>query len=203
MPPLPNKIVQSIIASIGGPSAGGKFGGGSGSASPAAAQLRQYYIYDTEGGATFEFHAMPVNGYSVSKNVNWIPTEIPGRSSPILGYQGSNSLTFNINIPLFASIEAGDGRTPDNVQESIHFLLSLAYPDYRGGGVKPPHKCMIVMGKQFSALAVMSSISIDAEGPWDAQTGGLTIKAMVSTSWYDVSDRPHDTWEVRAGVFKG
>lgn len=201
MPPLPSKIVQSIIASVGGPASGGNFGGKSSASSAAASQLQRYKIIDTKGGS-FEFHAMPDNGYSISKNVNWTPTEIPGRSSPIQGYQGSNPFSFSIRIPLFASIEAGDGRSPDNVQESIHFLLSLAYPDYRRG-IEPPHKCLIIMGPQFSVEAVMQSVTVDVTGPWDVRTGGLTIKAMVDTSWIEVYDEPKDTWEVRGGVFKG
>lgn len=164
--------------------------------SQAAAALRKYYIRDLETGTTFYFHAMPDDGINVDKSVNWSANNIQGRSSPIQGYSDSNPTTISLNVPIFSSIEQGDGRTVFNVKTACDFFLSLAYPDYQGI-IKPPHKCMLVAGSPnqfFNWTVVCQSVGVSYLPPWDVATG-LSHRAIVRIVFMEVAE--HHPWDYK------
>ena len=165
----------------------------------ASGALQLYFIQDLITGDRFYFHAMFEigSGYSVSKSVNWIPTSIIGRSSPILGYSNSEGASFSLSVPIFASIEQGDGRTVQDVREACDFFLSLAYPDYTGGDVKPPHRCRLYMAGQLKVQEVVcTNVDVNYLGPWDVDSG-LSHRASVTISFQEVDDVPKDYSDVR------
>jgi len=162
--------------------------------------LSKYSIVDLEGGDKFTFVAMPEGGFSISKSPNWEDTGIIGRSSPIKGYRDSSPRRISMTIPLFSSIEQGDGRTPKDVDDACRFFLSLAYPDY-DGGIKPPHKCAIIAGDQKVLsidFVVVTSVDISLMAPWDTPTG-MAHRATVNITFEEADDTPKGWKEVRGG----
>ncbi len=166
--------------SIGGPIAG--------------SGMQQYKIIDLVTGTSFSFHAMP-DSISRSKSASWQSIDIQSRSSPLQGYANSEPQTIRVMIPIFASIEQGDGRTPRDVKEACDFFLSLGYPDYQRG-IKPPHKVKFIAGEQFSLVGIVPNIDIEYPGPWDPTTG-LSHRARVTFTLLEVDDVPKDYMEVR------
>lgn len=161
--------------------------------------LQQYVILDTKDGSYLTFKAMPSpeSGYTDSKAVNWIPTAIIGRSSPLQGYANSQPRTVSIGIHLTASAEMGDNTTAEDVKKAALWLLSHAYPDY-SAGITPPHTLMLVFGKQVKMRCVMSSCNIRYMGPWMAE-GGLAYHAQVDCTFIEVDLIPKDYADCRGG----
>lgn len=159
--------------------------------------MQQYMVIDLVTGTPFKFMAIPEEGWSEDKSVTWVDTSIIGRSSPLKGYQDSRPSRINLTIPLHSWVEQSDSTTPEDVKKAADFLYSLAYPDY-SGGIKPPHKCLIMMGKQRKIKAVMSSCSIKYTPPFDLDTG-LAYNATVTCTFEEVDDIPKDYRDVRNG----
>lgn len=160
-----------------------------------SAALQKYFIRDLETGTTYFFHAMPSSGYTISKSVSWNATEIIGRSSPLQGYRGSEPSTFTLSIPLFSSINQGDGGTTARVVQFARFFWSLAYPDY-GDGIKPPHRCLLVTPLVGEMDVVVTSVNINDLGPWDASSGE-PHHVIVDVTFIEVDDIPKDYKDVR------
>lgn len=165
--------------------------------SNARTAVKQYMVIDLVTGTTFRFHAIPQEGYSDSKSVTWIDTSIIGRSSPIKGYQDSRPRRVSLTVPLHTSTEQTDFTSPEDVKKACDFFLSLAYPDY-SGGIKPPHKCLLIMGKQIRLKCVMSNVDVRYLPPYDIGSG-LAYNAVVSCTFEEVDDIPKSYSEVRAG----
>lgn len=169
--------------------------------SDGAAALRQYIIRDLITSDTFFFHAFfeQEQGYSISKSVNWERNPILGRSSPILSYGGSDCAQFSLNIPLFSSIEAGDGRTVNDVDAAMRFFLSLTYPDYQQGLLAPPHRCALFLGTQlWPMVVVVNSVSLNPRGPWDTVTG-RAHQATATVDFLEIdTGTPKDYLDVRS-----
>lgn len=158
---------------------------------------RKHWIRDLETSESFYFHAMyeSDSGYDITKSANWYSTGILGRSSPLQGYQDSSPATWTLDIPIFSSMEQDDGRTVEDVDRAIKFFLSMPYPDY-DGGVKPPHKYLIVPGAQLMPFTVIpQTVSVNPLGPWDEN--GMSHRARVRATFYEVDDIPKSYRDVR------
>ena len=165
--------------------------------SSARQSLRKYTVIDLITGTSFKFHAIPAEGWSENKSVNWSNTSIIGRSSPLKGYQDSGPRRVSLTIPLHSWVEQTDNTTPQEVKRWCDFFMSLAYPDY-SGGIKPPHKCLVMMGKQLKMKCVAISVDVRYLPPFDLDTG-LAYNAVVSVIFEEVDDVPKDYKVVRNG----
>jgi len=163
------------------------------------AQLKKYRIIDVETGDRFEFHALP-DEISLSKGVNWEPTEIQGRSSPLQGYRSSQPEQCSIRIPIHAAIEATDSRTVQDVKDACDFFRSLAYPDYDKGLIKPPHRVRFIASGQFTLTGVVGSVDVTFLPPRDPATG-MSHNAIVTLSMLEVDDYPKGYQEVRPASY--
>ena len=160
--------------------------------------IRRYVIQDLDTGERFRFHAFfeHDSGYSISKAANWVETGIIGRSSPIQGYQDSAPFRITLTIPLHASMEQYDARTPEDVDRAMRFFLSMPYPDY-SGGIKPPHRYLLIMAGQLWPLEVIPiDVDVNPLGPWDTGTGKCH-RAVVRASFLEVDEIPKDYRFVR------
>ena len=159
-------------------------------------------IIDIEGGGIFKFQLIP-NTITDSKSASYTPYNILGRSSPLQGYQMSQPRKIDFQgVKLFASPTAnGPPMPPPLIKQQVDFVLSLPYPDY-AGGIKPPHKCLLIFGGNVQMIGVCESASASYEAgtPWDLGPG-LTHGVTLSMSFMEVKDVPIDTWTRRAGGF--
>jgi hypothetical protein len=151
-------------------------------------------ILDTKTGEFIKFQMMP-DSISDSKSVNWNQIQIVGRSHPILAYDSSASRTFSFTLYFFAHPSHEDPTTQGTVVENIRFLTSLTYPDY-GGGVKPPHKCVLRIGSMIQWAVVAQDISVSYTPMWK---NGLPVYASVSCTFIESADNPVDYGTVRSG----
>ncbi len=164
----------------------------------ARAVRRHIWVKDIETGDKMEAHAIMAN-YTDSKTPTWTPTNIIGRSSPIYGYSYSGSRTLNYTFNFHTSVEQEDDTTPEDVKKACDFFLSLAYPDYSGGAIKPPHRVLVHIGNQVSFTAIVGSVSVTYSDPYDVHTG-LAYNAKVTVSFSEVDDIPKGYEEVRMGM---
>lgn len=190
------RVISSFQRASAEAAAGGS-GGGGGNAGGGSSRLSHYKIIDMEDGSYFEFHALPESGFGINKSANWNATQIPGRSSPIQGFGGSDPATISMSIPIVVSIEATDNRSPQLVKQMCDWFRSMPYPDYRRG-IAPPHRFNVIMAGQFKLVCVAQSVDVQYVGPFDVGSG-LTHMATATVSFIEVDDTPKDLYEVRAG----
>lgn len=161
------------------------------------------YVIDLEGGYTCTFVLKP-SSLSDSKQANFAQYDILGRSSPLFGYQTGPPRTIEFTLIMFAEhIADGNKKTIDQVEQDKNFLLSLPYPDYRGG-IKPPHRCLISIGQSFKMVGVCAAASADAPEnyPWEVGPG-LIHGVQMRMSFIEVPKNgiPLDTYDRRAGGY--
>lgn len=153
-------------------------------------------IQDLVDNSIFKCHALPQVGYG--KNVNWSSNDILGRSVPIFGYQSSGPTTFDLTIPIFGSIQKGDGRNTKHVKEACDWFHSLTYPDYgtatgstaSGAGtsflLQPPHKVLLTLAEWKTMICIVNNVHIDADHEmWDV-LAGLPMAARITISLSEV-----------------
>lgn len=156
------------------------------------------YIRDIDGGGSVYFQMMPE--VTESKSVNWNQIEIIGRSHPILGYSSSAPRTVAFTLTFFAHPSTEDGTTLTDVSRNLRFLLSLAYPDYGGGGVKPPHRCVIKLGAQSKMVGVISDVAVTYKTLW---MNGLPVHAEASVTFIEAYKFPMSYGIIRGGSYTG
>lgn len=153
---------------------------------------KECFILDHKTMDRVYFQMMP-DSISDSKSVNWNQVQIVGRSHPILAYDSSAPRTFSFTLYFFAHPSHEDPTTQGEIVKNIRTLMSLTYPDYRGG-VKPPHKCTLKIGNMIAWHVVAQDISIDYTPLWK---NGLPVYASVSCTFIEAWDDPIDFGAVR------
>jgi hypothetical protein len=148
---------------------------------------KQSTITDLEDHYRLEFQMMPE--ISDSKNVNWNHMEIIGRSHPILGYASSGARTVSFTLMFFADPSHDDPTTLQKVSDNLKFLMSLAYPDYDGGRIKPPHKVLLKIGNQLKMKGVLESVNINYHTLW---RDNLPVHAEASVTFIEQENDPID-----------
>lgn len=167
------------------------------SASPDAA-----FIIDIDGGGMFKFQLMP-RSINDSDAAQYTEYDILGRSTPLRGYVkgGPRSLEFAAQL-FYDPIADGPGRSKGAIKKDIDFLRSLVRPDY-AGGLRPPHRCLIVIGANIQMIGVLDSVNVQYASDttvWDPGPG-LAHGAVVALKFSEVKDIPLDTYDVRGGAF--
>jgi hypothetical protein len=142
---------------------------------------KQCTITDMDGSGSVTFQMMP-NNISISKSVNWNYIDIIGRSHPILGYISSSPKMINFTLMFFANPSSEDPTTLATVSKNLKFFESMAYPDYSGGRVNPPHRYAIKIGKQVSWEYVPQDVTINLTNYWYE---GLPVYASVSCTFIE------------------
>ena len=158
-------------------------------------------IIDLEGGGMVKLQFIP-ESITDSKRAQFTDYDILGRSSPLKGYQFGPSRTLEFTAKFFASPEQDNPMpSPGLIKIQTDWLLSLPYPDY-GGGIKPPHKCLVTIGANIQIIGVCTAASaIYKQGtPWDLGPG-FTHGVEVSLMFEEVKDTPLDVWDRRGGGF--
>ena len=159
------------------------------------------FIIDIEGGGMCKFQFMP-DEIVDSDSANYAEYPIAGRSAPLRGYIGGPPRTLEFTLKFFANPTAdGAPKSPGEIKLDIDFLKSLTRPDY-AGGLKPPHKCLIIIGAQVQMIGTCDnvSVSIGHGVPWDLGPG-LAHGASVSLRFAEAKDIPLDVYDVRGGSF--
>ena len=157
---------------------------------------KQCFIVDTITPSTrVYFQMMPE--VTDSKSINWNQIDIIGRSHPILGYASSGPRTFSFTLSFFAHATNRDDTSQTRIQANINFLLSLTYPDYSGGSVKPPHKCILHLGEQVHWPVVAQDISVTYKPTgW---LNNLPVHAEVSCLFIEAANDAIDYKKIRFG----
>lgn len=88
-------------------------------------------------GFNFKTSCLPT-GFRISKGANFNPIDIIGRSSPIITYSSSSSMTVDIQFELHAD---GQGLTAPKISDLIRSLMGLTFP--KKAGIQPPSLCYI------------------------------------------------------------
>jgi len=154
----------------------------------------QCWIFDTVTKDKVVFQMMPE--VSDSKSVNWNPIDIVGRSHPLLAYNSSGPRTFSFTLTFFAHASVRDDRSIEQISSELNWLMSLAYPDYGGGQVRPPHKCILKLGKQIVWPVVAQDISISYKSMW---AKNLPVHAEVSCTFLESAMNAISYSQVRGG----
>lgn len=84
------------------------------------------------------------DGFRFGKQAHFNETSIIGRSSPIITYGGSSSLTLDVTLELYSD-GLGDGAAgSSNLDDIIMSLLALTYP--KQSGIQPAPLCQVTIG---------------------------------------------------------
>lgn len=160
-----------------------------------------------------------------TKAVQWADVSVVGRSEPVKIYAGSGPRQFAFLLTFFASVDADDDGTPEQVKKKVEFCQSLTYPQTtRAGIVAFPPVCILVVGNLISARVVAKQMSVKYTGPWQqgnrrttvVDAGGpgprirqevvddrkfvdLPLMAQVQVAMDEVNIVPDDSAFVRAG----
>lgn len=146
-------------------------------------------------------------GFKISKGANFnTGMEIMGRSSPIVTYSNSGSMTLEVTLDLYALHKDPDGIAVRSVRDCTLSFLSLTFP--RLPGVLPPPLCSITIGGSFESSilfdwqCVCTNVSTDygKDQVWD--TNGAAMSGSVTCSFLgvEIQSTPASVW-LRQGAF--
>lgn len=114
---------------------------------------------------------------------------IQGRSSPILGYEGSGPRTVSFTIQLH------DDYCPEGIVKTVQKLKALTYPYYAPSLIRPP-KCYVRLGNFLKIIGVCNDVSVNWKKPY---RDGVFIYADVSLSFKGAVEFPFSADEVEGG----
>jgi hypothetical protein len=139
-----------------------------------------------------------------SKNAVYNDIPIIARSVPVKNYSYSNSRTISFTLEFFTSPEQGPSTifTPLTIKTRIDALRALVYPDYSGFIVKPPPRCIVMVGLQLAFMGVCRNVSVSYsnQSPWDLFPAVLAHHATVDLSFEEALNIPLSNTEVRLGL---
>lgn len=152
------------------------------------------YIVDLNTGHSLQY-IIP-ESTSDSNPAMYDTDMIPGRSTPVIGYNSSGPRTISIQIELFASLEQSDNGTAEkNVEDKVAFLRSLTFPDYSKYFISPPSPVLVVNGRSLKVKAVITDVQVEWKAPFDED--GRHMAATVNLTLQTFRDIPFDRDMVR------
>lgn len=149
-----------------------------------ASSLMHAYLKDLVTGEILRFGYVPEE-IEDSKSANYAPTDIPGRSEPIMGYINSSAREFNLRLTFMAGVgqlkhvnitpmyQPGTALPVEDddatfVKLKVDWLRSLLYPDYSNVNyVQPPHRVLLSIGGLIKSVCIVMSVNTTYKMPWD------------------------------------
>ena len=140
-----------------------------------------------------------------SKNAIYNDIPIIARSVPVKNYSYSGSRMISFTLEFFTSPEPGPSTifTPLTIKTRIDALRALVYPDYSGFVVKPPPRCVVMVGLQVAFMGICKAVSVNYDGvdsPWDLFPAVLAHHATVDLTFEEALNIPLSNTEVRLGL---
>ena len=149
------------------------------------------------------FQFMP-NSIRDSKNAVYNDIPIIARSVPVKNYSYSGARTISFTLEFFASPEAGPSTifSPLIIKTRIDALRALVYPDYSGFIVKPPPRCIVMVGLQLAFMGICKSVNVNYsnQSPWDLFPVVLAHHATIDLTFEEALNIPLSNTEVRLGL---
>lgn len=137
------------------------------------------------------------------KGVDYTDIPIIGRSSPFKSYKMNPSRQISFTINYHAHPEVETPFSIDQVKNTINTLLSLPYPDYSSFVIKPPTKCLLVIGnllKNFKCVCKHVSPSYRDDIPWDLDAV-LPFGVSISLLFEECVNSPLSYSDIANGQF--
>ena len=125
------------------------------------------------------------------------------RSSPYKSYSNSGARQISLTLEYFAAPEQGLRIIdPIIIKNRIDAIRSIAYPTYRAFTIKPPPRCLIIIGMQMAFLGVCKSVNVNysGESPWGTLPLVLAHHATVSLTFEEALKIPLSSGDVRMGL---
>lgn len=166
---------------------------------PYSTSIITAYIKNMNTKTVISFAAMLPETIQDSYSANYSPTDLLGRSSPIIGYSSGGPRSVSFDLTLHDDIIWADGHNQDIV-DVVNSLKALPYPDYTSSKVIPP-KCYVKIGDIISLVGVCNEVSVTWEKPYrETALGRMSyIKAEVSLSFDEVVVSPRGTRDIERG----
>lgn len=114
------------------------------------------------------FQTMP-DKITDSKSAVFNDAQIIGRSSPLKTYQFSSARKISLNLEFFASIEAKDEKSAEEVRTTVNLLRALVNPNYGSKLIARPRRCILRVGENIGMTGYCLSVNVTLRGdyPWE------------------------------------
>lgn len=158
------------------------------------------FTLTAEHGFTFQ-SSLFEDGFHLSKGALYNGTNIIGRSSPIITYSNSDSMTLEVTLQL-VSLSRAEGGAIHDIRDCVSSFLSLTFPMHPG--VTTPPLCTISLGNlltDWECVAENVSPHYAAHNLYDSDGTPMTASVEVHFKGIEIQSRPASAW-LKAGIYR-